>query len=144
MGSPALPAAMAQMLMQKLAGGGAPPQGMGAPPQGPQPSPAGQQIASQLSELQGADPQSTLKILMQIKSQLVAIYPRTAFTMPGVANNVAATMKSLDRAIEDAKKGAAVEQTVSPIANNAGQPQQGPEQPSNGLPGLQQFAMGAQ
>lgn len=142
MGSPALPAAMAQMLMQKLAGGGAPPQG--PPQQGPQPSAAGQQIASQLSELQGADPQSTLKILMQIKSQLVAIYPRTAFTMPGVANNVAATMKSLDRAIEDAKKGAATEQAVSPIANNAGQPQQGPTDQGNGLPGLQQFAMGAQ
>lgn len=135
---------MARQLVQRLAGGGAPPAAGGAAMGAPDaPSMAGQQISAQLAELQGADPQSTLKILMQIKSQLVAIYPRTAFTMPGVANNVAATMKSLDRAIEDAKKAASTAQTVAPIANQAGQPQTGPE-PANGMPGLQQFAMGAQ
>lgn len=143
---------LARQLIQRLAGGaggpGGPPPGMA--PGGPQPvSPdtgnqAGQQVASQLAELQGADPQSTLKMLQQVKSVLVALYPRTAFSLPGVARNLAQSQKYIDNAIKEAEQGAATMNTVqSPIANNAGQPQQGPS-PDQGGMGLQQFAMGAQ
>ena len=128
--------------------GGQPPQG--APQGGPQGDPssqAGQQISSQLSELQNADPQSMLKMLQQIKSVMVALYPRSAFTIPGVARNIAQAQKYIDNAIKEAEQAAATANTVQqPIANNAGQPQQGPG-PSDGgnsLPGLQSFAMGAQ
>jgi hypothetical protein len=139
---------MARQLMQKLAGGqqqGGSPQGMapGSPPQGggapggDNPDAAGQQIQSQLAELQGADPNSMKKILMQIKSQLVAIYPRAAFTIPDVATPVAQAQKYVDAAIKACDKAAEVAQTVqAPIANQAGQPPNGQMQPQ----GLQQFA----
>lgn len=149
MGSPALPAMMARQLIAKLAGGGAPQGGpQGLPPGGgglaqgnpEQPDQAGQQIGAQLAELQGADPNSIMKMLQQIKSQLVAIYPRTAFTIPEVASNVANCQKYLDKAIKSCEQAAATANTVQqPIANQAGQPQRGPQQP-----GLNDFAMGAQ
>ncbi len=144
--SPQLPGMMARQLLQKLAGGGAP----GGPPQGP-PGPggaaamqanpsAGQQISSQLAELQGADPGSMLKILQQVKSMLVALYPRSAFTVPGVARNVAQAMKYMDNGIKEAEQAAATASTVKPpIANNTGITPQTPDQ-SSSLPGLQQFS----
>lgn len=132
---------MARQLMQKLAGGGHPQGGPpGQPPQGgDQPDQAGQQIQSQLAELSGADPNSMMKILNQIKSQLVAIYPRAAFTMPDVATPVAQAQKYCDAAIKACQKAMEVQQAVTPIANNAGQPPNGQMQPQ----GLQQFAQGA-
>jgi hypothetical protein len=140
---------MARQLMQKLggpmAGGGQgqPQQGQpqpGQPGQDQQPDQAGQQIQTQLAELQGADPNSLLKIMQQIKSQLVAIYPRAAFTIPEVSRNVAQAQKYLDSAIKECEKAAETASTVqSPIANNAGQPPRGQEQTQ----GLQQFAQGA-
>jgi len=148
---------MIRQIIQKLSGGGGapgmppgqPPQGgppgMGGPPD--QSSQAGQQIGQQLSELQGADPQSMLKMLQQIKSVMVALYPRSAFTIPGVARNIAQAQKYIDNAIKEAEQAAATANTVQqPIANNAGQPQQGPgpADGGNSLPGLQSFAMGAQ
>lgn len=148
---PQLPAMMARQLLSRLAGGGAPgPQGPPQPP-GPggaasmnanPPSAAGQQISQQLAELQGADPQSTLKLLQQVKSILVALYPRTAFTIPGVARNVAQSQKYIDNAIKEAEQAAATASTVqSPIANNTGITPQSPER--GGTPGLQQFSEGA-
>jgi hypothetical protein len=137
-----LAAIMARQMMQKLAP--QPPQGGQQAMQGGQPDnpdAAGQQIQSQLAELQGADPNSMMKILNQIKSQLVAIYPRAAFTMPDVATPVAQAQKYCDAAIKACQKAADVAQTVqAPIANNAGQPPNGQMQPQ----GLQQFAQGAQ
>jgi hypothetical protein len=154
---PQLPAMMARQLLSRLAGGGAPggaPPGGGGPPQPPgpggaagmqatPPSSAGQQISQQLAELQGADPGSMLKILQQVKSMLVALYPRSAFTIPGVARNTAQAMKYMDNAIKEAEQAAATQQTVKPpIANNTGITPQGPDQ-SASLPGLQQFSEGA-
>lgn len=144
MGTPALPAMLARQMVQKLAGSGAPGGQSGMPGQPPPsgdapPDQAGQQIQTQLAELQGADPNSIMKLLQQIKSQLVAIYPRAAFTIPGVSRNVAQAQKYLDSAIKECEQAAATASTVqSPIANQAGQPPRGAPE------GLQQFAMGAQ
>ncbi len=141
---PQLASIMARQLVQKLAGGGGSPQG-GPPPaaaMNANPS-AGQQISQQLAELQGADPGSTLKILQQMKSMAVAMYPRTAFTIPGVARNIAQAQKYLDNAIKEAEQAAATASTVQPpIANSTGITPQQPNQ--SGLPGLQQFSEGAQ
>lgn len=139
MAAQAIPAMMIQRIIGQLAGKGSPEAtpGVGKPPEQ-----AGQQIATQISELNGADPDSTLKLLTQQKSILVALYSRSAFPMPKVAGHIAAAMKSIDKAIEESEKATATVGAVQqPIANNAGQPMQ--DQPS-GLPGLQQFAMGAQ
>ena len=102
---------------------------------------AGQQISQQLGELQGADPGSMLKILQQVKSMLVALYPRSAFTVPGVARNVAQAMKYMDNGIKEAEQAAATASTVKPpqIANNTGITPASPDQ-SSSLPGLQQFS----
>jgi hypothetical protein len=129
---------MARQLLSKLAPQGQPPgggqPGQGQPPGGDE---AGQQIQTQLAELQGADPNSMMKILNQIKSQLVAIYPRAAFAMPDVATPVAQAQKYCDAAIKACQKAAEVASTVAaPIANGAGQPPQGQQN-------LQQFAQGA-
>lgn len=143
---PQLASIMARQLVQKLAGGGAPPP-QGGPPQAAAmnanpSSSAGQQISQQLAELQGADPGSTLKILQQMKSMAVAMYPRTAFTIPGVARNIAQAQKYLDNAIKEAEQAAATASTVKPpIANSTGITPQQPNQ--SGLPGLQQFSEGA-
>jgi hypothetical protein len=134
-----LAAIMARQMMAKLApqGGGQP--GQPQTPGGDNPDQAGQQIQTQLAELQGADPSSLLKVCKQIKSQLVAIYPRCAFSVPDAASKIAQSQKYLDSAIKDFEKAAEVASTVqSPIANNAGQPPQGQQG------GLEQFAQGAQ
>lgn len=133
MASSAIPAMMARQVISRLAQGGS------SPAQLP-PDVAGQQISAQLSELQGADPDYILKLLQQVKSALVALYPRSAFGIPGVARNVAQAMKYIDNGIKEAEQAAATASTVqNPIANQAGQP------PSPTPPqGLQQFAMGAQ
>ena len=152
MATPGLPAMMARQLVQKLAGGGPPqggpsPMGPGAPgamnaqPGGPPGGQAGDQVAKQLSELQGADPGAILKTLQQVKAIIVPIYVRAAFQMPGVSRNIAQVQKYLDNAISEAEKAAATASTVqpSPIANNASIPQ--PQGPEGGM-GLQDFASG--
>jgi len=147
MGTPTVPAMIARQLVQKMAGG---------PPSGPSPlgpgaaaitntnpaGMAGEQVSRQLAELQGADPQIILKILQQIKSQIVAIYARTAFSMPSVSRNVAQMQKFTDKAIEESEKAAATAQTVNPIANNASipNPQGGNNDQATQSMGLQQFA----
>ena len=98
---------------------------------------------------QGADPDMILKMLNQVKSVVVALYPRSAFTLPGVARALAQAQKYIDQAIKEAEQGAATSQAVqNPIANQAGQPQglRGqPGQGPGGPVGLEQFAQqGAQ
>ena len=151
----AIPAMLAQQMVKRLAGGPA----SGQPPGGPQGPPgagmggpgasemAGQQVAAQLGELQGADPDMIMKMLNQVKSVMVALYPRSAFTLPGVARALAQAQKYVDQAIKEAEQGAATAQAVqNPIANQAGQPQglrgqpgRGPGGPG-GPVGLEQFA----
>lgn len=106
---------------------------------------SGQQVAQQLAELKGADPGSTLKMLQQMKSQVVAMYSRTAFSMPGVSRNLAQMQKYLDNGIKECEQAAATASTVqSPIANNAGinNPLQQGGEGNPPLPGLQSFAQG--
>jgi hypothetical protein len=148
MAAQAIPAMMIQRIIGQLAGRGGQPGGQpgampGATPGvGRPPDQAGQQISAQLSELNGADPDSTMKLLTQQKGILVALYSRSAFPMPKVAGHIAAAMKSIDKAIEESEKAVATQGAVQPpIANTAGQPMGDAQQ--NG-PGLQQFAMGAQ
>lgn len=154
MASPGLPAMMARQLVQKLAGGGAPPQGgppPGASPMGPgapaqmnaQPGgQAGDQVGRQLSELQGADPGAMLQALQQVKSIIVPLYVRAAFQVPGVARNIAQAQKYIDNAIKEAEQAAATASTVQgpPIANSAAIPN--PQGPGMGGMGLQDFASG--
>lgn len=155
MAIPSTPAMLARQVVERLAAGGGPPQGG---PGGPSPlgpgaaaitnarpggSMAGDQVASQLAELQGADPNAILNMLKQQKSIAVAIYVRTAFTMPGVSRNMAQMQKYIDNAIKEAEQGAATNQAVSPIANNASIPNpQGGNESGPGM-GLQQFVQGA-
>jgi hypothetical protein len=152
---PQLPGIMARMVMQRMAGNGAPGGGApGGPPQPPgpggaasmqanPPSSAGQQISQQLAELQGADPGSMLKLLNQMKSMTVALIPRAAFAIPGVARHLSGMLKSLDNAIKEAEQASSTQQAVKPpIANNTGITPQGPDQ-SGSIPGLQQFSEGA-
>src|SRR5229473_1755032 len=114
---PQLPAIMARQLLSRMGGGG-PGGAPGGPPQPPGPggaasmqanpaASAGQQISQQLAELQGADPQSMLKILQQMKQMSVALYGRAAFTIPGVARNIAQMGKYIDNAIKEAEQASA-------------------------------------
>lgn len=130
-------APLAQMMARKLIGqfGGQGPS-PAAPDQGSQ---AGPQVAQQLSELQGADPESMMKALSQVKSIVVSLFPKAAFSLPGVSRHLAQVIKYLDNAIGEAEKGAATAQAVGPIANNAAIPN--PQAPSSGM-GLQDFASG--
>jgi hypothetical protein len=81
-----------------------------------------------------------LQALQQVKSIVVTLYMRSAFTVPGVSRNVAQAQKYIDNAIKEAEQAQATAQTVQgpgPIANNAAVPNpQGP-----GM-GLQDFASG--
>jgi hypothetical protein len=109
--------------------------------QGGQGGQAGDQVARQLSELQGADPGAMLKLLQQVKSIIVPAYVRAAFQMPGVARNIAQAQKYIDNAIKEAEQATATEQTVQPpIANNAAIPN--PQGQGMGGMGLQDFASG--
>lgn len=100
---------------------------------------AGDQVSRQLAELQGADPGAILKALQQVKSIVVALYPRTAFSLPPVSRNLAQMQKYLDGAIKEAEQASATAGTVGaqggPIANGAAIPN--PQ-----VPGLQDFASG--
>lgn len=144
MASAGLPQMMARQLVQKLAGGGAPP---GGPPQASPLGPgapqqinanpqAGDQVSKQLAELQGADPGAMLSALKQIKSIIVPLYVRSVFQVPAAAREIAQAQKYIDNAIEKMEKAAATAATVSqnPIANNAAIP--------NPQGGLQDFASG--
>jgi hypothetical protein len=135
---------LARQVVGKLAGGG----GQGAPPMGAMqnaqpPDQAGMQVQQQLAELKGADPDSTLKMLQQMKSQVVAMYSRTAFSIPGVSRNLAQMQKYLDNAIKECEQATATASAAGgPIANNAGinNPLQQSQQGNSPLPGLQSFA----
>jgi len=155
MATAGLPAVLARQLVAKLAGGAAPgtnqggasPLGASAPAAmnmqagGKPGSQAGDQVARQLSELQGADPGAMLQLLNQVKSIIVPLYVRSAFQMPGVARNIAQAQKYIDNAIKEAEQASATAQTVQPpIANNASIPN--PQSPGMGGMGLQDFVSG--
>jgi len=123
MGTAANPLAQflqAAMLRKAMAGGGASPMGpQGGPAMGPSgaPSattPAGQQFASQMSELQGADPGMILNQLKQIRTVFARMLPFTIERLPGVATNVASLLRPLDGAIKEAEKAQQTLSTLTP------------------------------
>lgn len=116
---------MARQLVQRLA------QGQG----GASPDAAGSQLASQFSQLQGADPQMLLKAAQQLKAMLLAIDVRTAFTVPEASRHAGQARKSIDAMIKALEQGAATQQAVRPpIANNAGLPNPQPMPGEGGMP----------
>lgn len=111
--NPIMQSSMARQLVQRLA------QGQG----GAAPEAADSQLASQFSELQGADPNLLLKSAKQLKQMLVQIYVRTAFSIPEASRHAASAQKSLDAMIKALEQGAATQASVRPpIANNAAMP----------------------
>lgn len=89
---------------------------------------AGQQLSQQFSQLQGADPQMGLKALDQVKTMMVALYPKFAFEVPQAARHIAQAQKSIDAAMAELQKAAATVNTVRPpITNGAALPNPSPQ-----------------
>ena len=64
-----------------------------------------------------------LKAAQQVKSMLLAIDVRTAFTVPEASRHAGQARKSIDSMIKALEQGAATQNAVQPpIANNAAMP----------------------
>jgi hypothetical protein len=63
-----------------------------------------------------------VKSLTSMKGMAISLYPRAAFTMPGVTRNLANVVKYLDNSIQEAEKASATTAAAGPIANNAAIP----------------------
>lgn len=114
---------MARQLVQALANQGP---GAAGGMAGPDPNDqAGQQLSTQFSELQNADPQFMLRALQQVKAMQVSLYPRAAFQIPEAARHIAQAQKSIDSAIKAVEQAAATQNAIRPgIANRASIPPQ--------------------
>lgn len=128
---PDLMGLMARVAQQRAGAGAANPMGGPAGPSGADPAKSGQAVAQQLSQLQGVDPQAILKQINDMYQGVVALIPHTAFSVPKVANELTAVMKSLSKA-----KAAAEEalQTLSTVQGIGFSPVSGGGQ-SSGAPG---------
>lgn len=106
----------------------------------------GQDFSQQAAQLQGADPTMVNRQLDQINQLLGVLFVKTFQTLPNVANQISATMKTLSRAIKEAQQAANVTEVVSapksdaqpnpPISNVAAQqgiPDMGPPPPQPGM-----------
>lgn len=123
MGSP-VQASLSRQLIQRLAqsqmqGGGQPASASSTP------DAVGQQLSSQFSQLAGADPNLLLKASQQLKQMLVAIFQRTAFTMPEASRHAGQASKAIDSMIKVLSDGVAAQAAASPIVNSAALPQTG-------------------
>ena len=113
-------ALMAAQLVNRLAtrgrpGGGA--AGMASPDE------AGEQVQSQFSQLQGADPEMVTKMLQKIKQLLVVLYNQTVFQVPEAARHISGAQKEIDQGLKAIQQAAATLNAVRPqIANNAALP----------------------
>lgn len=112
---------MARQLIARLAGA-AP---GGDPGQQASPDATGAQLGAQFSQLAGADPNMMLKAAQQLKAMLVAIFQRTAFTMPEAARHAGQANKSIDAMIKSLQDGAAAQMATAPIANSSALPNPG-------------------
>lgn len=113
-------ALLAQQLMQRLAGGGAPGQGGGG---ATAPDAAGSQIQQQFSSLQSADPELAGKTLDRIQQILTPLYMSMIQQVPDAASHIASAQKGLNQARKAIQQAAATLNTVRPqIANQAGMP----------------------
>lgn len=121
--------AMASKLVQALANRGAAGQGaspMTAPPPGGgdssmQPPDMTSKISSELSDIQGADPSAIRGLLLQMKQQLVALIPHTAFRIPGITKHISKALDNVNAAVEEANKALQTTQAVgnTPIGLSA-------------------------
>lgn len=102
----------------------------------------GQEYSEQSAALQGADPSMILRQLEQVNQVLGVLFVKTFQTLPNVANQISATMKSLSRAIKEGQQASNVGEVVKnsensgspPISFSAvqqGQPPSGSEVPAN-------------
>jgi len=72
-------------------------------------------VSAELSDLQGADPQAIRGLLTQIKQQLVALIPHTAFRIPGVTKHVSKAMENITAAIGEADKALQTSQSAGAL-----------------------------
>lgn len=73
---------------------------------------AGGNSAAVASDNQGADPTMVLNQLNDVHKALGLVFVRTFQTLPNVANQVSATMKTLSRAIKEAQQASNVGEVV--------------------------------
>lgn len=99
---------------------------MTAPPGGGAPGGEGQpdmtqKISSELSDIQGADPAAIRGLLLQMKQQLVALIPHTAFRIPGITKHISKALDNVNAAVEEANKALQTTQAVgnTPIGMSA-------------------------
>lgn len=119
-------------LIKRLAGGA-----------GATPDAAGQQLSSQFSELNNADPAMGSNAAKQIKSMLVAMVGKYAFEVPEASRHAAQALKSIDAMIKALEQGAATQKTIGGgqrqqtpgIQNNAGLPSPNMQPGSEPQPG---------
>ena len=110
-----------------LMGGGAPPGGgmlstiLGALSNRASTNP-GQDFAQQSAALQGADPSMVLRQLEQVNQILGVLFVKTFQSLPNVANQISATMKSLSRAIKEGQQASNVTEAVSKNEEGSSQP----------------------
>lgn len=94
---------MLATIMSALTKGQAPGGGGGNP---------GADLSQQMAGMQGADPTMVLRQLEQVNQLLGVLFVKTFQSLPNVANNISATMKSLSRAIKEAQQGSNVQEVV--------------------------------
>ena len=114
---------------------------MGGPmgPSGADPSQAGQQLASQLSELKGADPEAALRDIKQMHSKILAYIPQLALRVPKSGDGLTAAMKGLSKVVEALTEAQSVMSAIgggsTPLGTSAVSPQpQGAPGPGGAMP----------
>jgi hypothetical protein len=78
---------------------------------------AGKGLAQQSADLQGADPTMIARQLDQIGDMLARLFTMTWQTMPNVANQISATMKTLTRAQKEIGQASQVSEVVGQQPN---------------------------
>lgn len=113
---------LSRQLIARLAQAAGQPGGGGQPSDQATPDATGAQLGAQFSQLAGADPNMMLKAAQQVKAMMVAIFGRTAFSMPEAARHAGQANKSIDAMIKSLQEGAAAQMATAPIANSAALP----------------------
>jgi hypothetical protein len=138
-GNPAI-AQMARSVIDNLSSRGQGPSQTGGS-DGQAPDMAKDALSSRLNELQGADPAVIMRTLKQMKDQAIALFPQTAYAVPGVTKHLSKVLQSLDGALKEAEQAISTQQSIQsvPIGMGAAQPQPdqggGPQGGSPFMPG---------
>jgi hypothetical protein len=143
-------AALAPMIMQRLAaasgGAGGASSGPGGPGTGPGASPADATASAaygrELSSARQADPAALGQKVTAVKQAILELINQTGMSNPGVARALSKTLQGLDAAVKEAASAAATLQVAQPINSSAatGAPGAGGPSPAPvGVPGGGQF-----